>query len=146
MKVERIDHIHIYVRDLGAATRLFSQIMGTRFSDPMTVDKFDLRSALEPLGLELIESTRPGGVVARTIEKRGEGLAAISLKVPDIEEAKRELLALGLRLVGELDTGGLKEAQFHPADAHGVMIELCEYDDVHGAVVAIHQGKASPRE
>ncbi len=141
MKVEKIDHIHIYVKDLGAATSLFSRIMGTTFSAPITLDKFGLRSTLEPLGLELIGATTPEGPVGRAIAKKGEGLAAISLKVPDIEEAKKELLAMGLRLVSELETGGLKEAQFHPADAHGVMIELCEYDEVHGAVVAIHQGK-----
>jgi len=141
MQVERIDHIHIYVRDLAAATRFFSRVLGTRFSEPMVVEKFQLRSVLEPLGVELIESTAPDGVVARTIERRGEGLAAISLKVPDIEAAKAELQSLGLRLVGELESGGLKEAQFHPADAYGVMIELCQYDQVHGAVTALRQGE-----
>lgn len=143
MKVEKIDHIHVYVKDLKAATGLFSKIMGTRFSDPVVVEKFNLRSVLEPLGIELIESTTPDGPVARFVEKRGEGMAAISLKVPDIEAAKRDLQSLGLRVVGELVTGGLKEVQFHPADSHGVMIELCEYEEVSGAVVAMRQGKVA---
>ncbi|MBI2918798.1 MAG: VOC family protein [Chloroflexi bacterium] len=143
MKVDKIDHIHVYVKDLKAATRQFSKIMGTKFSDPVVVEKFNLRSVLEPLGIELIESTTPDGPVARFVEKRGEGLAAISLKVPDIKAATAELKALGMRVVGELVTGGLKEVQFHPGDSHGVMIELCEYEEVSGAVVAIEKGSRS---
>ena len=137
MKVERVDHIHIAVRDLGKAIPFFEDILGTKFSDTIRDEKtFQLRSVIDPLGLELLQSLTPDGVVARSIEKKGEGIHAISFKVPNLEEAVKELQAKGLRLVGKITLGRIKEAQFHPRDAHGVMIELCEYQEEHGAARA----------
>ena len=137
MRVERIDHIHIAVRNLDQAIKFFSDALGTTFSDIIVDKTFALRSVLDPLGIELLESTSPEGVIAKFLEKRGEGLHAISLKVPDIEDAIAELKARGLRMVGRNDTGKLKEAQFHPKDAFGVLIELCEYQDEHRAYTAL---------
>lgn len=136
MKVERIDHIHVAVKDLDKAISFFSQILGTNFSNTINVEKYTLKSVISPLGLELIESTSPEGVIAKFIERKGEGVSAISFKVPNLEEAIAELQSKGLRLVGRVEQGRLKEAQFHPKDAFGVMIELCEYEDVHGAAQA----------
>ncbi|MFQ5904511.1 MAG: VOC family protein [Candidatus Binatia bacterium] len=137
MRVEKIDHIHIYVKELDKAITFFSDILGTKFSDIIVDDNvFHIRSALDRLGLELVESLTPDGAVARTIQKRGEGLAAISLKVPDLEEAVKELQAKGLNPVSRIALGKIKEVQFHPKDAHGVMIELCEYEEESGAARA----------
>ena len=139
MKVEKVDHIHIFVKDLDKAKQFFEDILGTKFCEPMSSGS--VRIALDPLGLELIESTRPGSRVERTIEHRGEGLAAISLKVPDLEEAVKELQSKGLRLVRKGNTGQLKEAHFHPKDSYGVMLELCEYSVEHGTVIAMEKGE-----
>lgn len=137
MKVERVDHIHIAVRDLDEAVRFFSEILGTTFSEPIVDEKtFSIKSVISPLGLELIQSLSPDGVIAKFIEKRGEGIQAISFKVSNLEEAIAELQAKGLRLVGRIEIGRIKEAQFHPKDAFGVMIELCEYQEEHGAASA----------
>ena len=139
MKVERLDHIHIYVNDIDKAIAFFSEVLGTKFSDFIVVTEVKLKSTLEPLGLELMQPTSPGSYVAKAIERRGEGLAAISLKVPDIEQATAELEARGLKVVGRIKLGGLKEVQFHPKDAFGVMIELAEYEDEHGTVQAMRK-------
>ena len=93
MKVEKIDHIHIYVSDLGRAITFFSKLLGTKFSDIITDEEWKFESVLEPLGIELIQPTSPDSVVAKAIERRGEGLAAISFKVPDVEQATAELEA-----------------------------------------------------
>jgi len=129
MKVERIEHIHIAVKDLTKAIQFFSDILGTKFSDIYSTPEFSTKGVFSPLGLELIESTSPDGPLARFIERRGEGLQAICFKVPDIEEAIAELESRGLRRVGKLQTGPAKEAWFHPKDTFGVMIELIEYED-----------------
>ena len=141
MKVEKIDHIHIFVRNLDKAIEFFEDALGTRFSEPHPVENLDAKATLYPLGLELIEGSLPDGAVARFIERRGEGLAAISLKVPDIEEAIAHLEARGVRLVRRIESGKLKEAQFHPKDTFGVMIELCEYELEHGARLASSFGR-----
>ena len=139
MKVERLDHVHIYVKDIDKAIAFFSEVLETKFSDfiVMAEEGSKLKATLEPLGLEIIQPTSPDSPVARSIERHGEGLAAISLKVPDIEQATAELEARGLKVVGRMKLGGLKEVQFHPKDAFGVMIELAEYEDEHGTVQAM---------
>ncbi|MFC1885683.1 VOC family protein [Thermodesulfobacteriota bacterium] len=141
MKVEKIDHIHIFVKDLDKAIKFFETALGTKFADPHLAEKLDAKTTLDPLGLEIIESGSKDGVVAKTIERRGEGLAAISLKVPDIEEAITHLESLGVRLVRRIEAGKMKEAQFHPKDTFGVMLELCEYELEHGAHIASSSGR-----
>lgn len=134
MKVERIDHVHLAVKDLEKAVKFFSEILGTKFTEPIPVEKYDLKYVISPLGFELIQSTSLEGVISRFIQRRGEGLHAISFKVSNLDEAVAELQANGLRLVGTVELGRLREAQFHPKDVFGLMIELCEYEDVHSLV------------
>lgn len=136
MKVERIDHIHIAVRDMDKAVEFFSEIFETNFGDAVEVPEFNIQGKLCPLGIELVASTSPDGAVNQFIQRRGEGLYHIAFKVPDIEQAIVELQSRGLRMIGREQMGNLKEAQFHPKDSFGVMIELAEYEEVHGAEVA----------
>lgn len=114
MKVERIDHIHFAVKNLDKATRFFEEILGTKFSEDIVAPEGKVRSRIDPLGIEIIESTSPDGLISKFIESRGEGLHAISFKVSDLDKAVEELQAKGLRLVGRLKVGNLVEAQFHP--------------------------------
>ena len=53
-------------------------------------------------------------------------------------EAMEEMKSRGIRQVGWANVGKLKEAQFHPKDAFGVMIELCEHDVDHTAYIAFY--------
>lgn len=131
MKTERLDHVHLYVKDLEASKELYSRTLGTHFSDCPPDQDLGMRVSLSPLGLEIIEPTSPDSIVGRTIRSRGEGVAALSFKVPDIELAIADLQSQGLRLVGRVNYAHLKEAQFHPRDWHGVMLELCQYEDRH---------------
>lgn len=101
--------------------------METKFGDAVVVPEFDIQGRLCPLGIELVASTSPDGPVNQFIQRRGEGLYYIAFKVPDIEQAVMELQSRGLRLIGRERMGNLKEAQFHPKDSFGVMIELAEY-------------------
>ena len=137
MKVEKLDHVHVYVKDLEKAKGFFSRLLSTNFSPDFAEEEdMKVRTSLTPLGLELIEPTSPDSAVAKIIERRGEGLAALSFKVTDIEQAIAELESQGLRLIAKVEFGNIKEAQFHPGDAHGVMLELCEYEEQHGAALA----------
>jgi len=140
-KVEKIDHVHIFVKDLDKAIRLFEEALGTKFTEPNSSEDLDARTTLDPIGLEIIEGVSKDSAVTKTIERRGEGLAAISLKVPNIEEAIAHLESLGIRLVRRIESGKIKEAQFHPKDTFGVMLELCEYELEHGAHIASRSGR-----
>ncbi len=139
MNIEKIDHIHIYVKDMDKAKALFEKMLNTAFSANIEDEKYAIRSSLEPLGVELVSSMTPDGPIAKDIEKRGEGVHGISFKVNNLEEATAEMIAKGFKVVGRVNVGGLKEVQFHPRDTFGVMIELCEYQELHGAARAALQ-------
>lgn len=142
MKVEKVDHFHVYVRDLDKAVAFFSDVLDTRFAGPMVAPApLNLATYMDPLGIELVADTVPDGMVTKTIDRKGEGLTAICFKVPDLDKAVAELQAKGLKLVGTLDMGNIREAQFHPKDSYGVMIELCEYKAIAGAIVAARGSK-----
>ena len=142
MRIEKIDHVHILVKDLEKAMKFFSNVMGTQFVGP--IDKGDHRIAFDNAGLELLSpktSEAPRHFQKVGIEAK-EGLFSIGLKVPDIEEALAELEAKGIRCVWKAGYPSLKAAQLNPADAYGVWIELVEYDTVPPVALA-NLGKTS---
>lgn len=137
MHIEYLDHIHIAVLDLDKAVDFFEKLFDIRFGDEIVIKEWSARARIASLGplvgIELIQPTSPQSIFAKFIEKRGQGLQAISLKVRDLEEAKKEMQERGMRLVNSMTVGRVKEAQFHPKDAFGVLIEICEYPSEHPA-------------
>jgi len=137
VKVERIDHIHIFVKDLEGAMRFFSDIMGTKFIGPLDRrPRRQCRYAFDNLGLELVSPTSPDDVWGPIMEKEGEGMFSLGLKVPDLEEAVAELEAKGLRLFRRGQLPDLRVAIFYPEEVYGVRLELLEYDDMQPAGIA----------
>ena len=94
-------------------------------------------ATIGPVGIELIQPTSPNSVVAKFIDRRGEGVHAISLKVPDIDEAVAEAEAKGIRCAARVELPMIREAELHPKDTHGVQIELCQYEMEHPAAFAV---------
>lgn len=79
--------------------------------------------------IELLESTSPDGVVARFIERRGEGIHHICFRVESLENAMRMMMAWGVQLIDEkprTSASGTRMAFVHPKSTHGVLIELVE--------------------
>lgn len=132
MKVERIDHIHAYVKDVDKAAELFQALLGKEFYPVWESAEFGAKVAFNPLGLEFIQPTDPKGMTAKALGSWKEGEVCISLKVPDIEEAIAEMESRGIKMIAKLQVGKLKEAAFEPTKTLGIMIELCEYpgDDI----------------
>jgi len=140
MKVEKIDHIHAYAKDLEGAVRLFADLLGKEFLPVWESDDFGARAAFHPLGFEFLQPTDPNGPVAQTIGTREEGILFVCFKVPDIEEAIAEMEWRGIKMIHQYQVGKLKEALFESTNTFGVQIELCEYpgDDITAASVASH--------
>ena len=138
IKVERIDHVGFYVRDLEKAAEFFSDLFGLKFSPPFVSDAQDgtplAREVMDYLGVDLLSPATPDGELAKVIERRGEGLNALSFKVPDLEDAIVEMQSRGIRLVRRRERQGVKWATFHPKDLYGVFIELIEYHPMHPVV------------
>ena len=142
MKIEQVDHIHIAVKDMDKAVKVFENLLGIKFSKEYIEEEIKIKSRLAtigPVGIELIQPISPDSVVAKFLEHRGEGVHAISLKVPDIDEALAEAEAKGIRCIARVELPMLREAELHPKDTHGVQIELCEYEMEHPCAFALFE-------
>ena len=87
--------------------------------------------AMLPVGdpsIELLEPTAPDSVIAKFIEKRGEGLHHVALKVPDLLSAVERLRSAGARILNEprAGAGGHLYVFVHPASTGGVLLELIQ--------------------
>jgi methylmalonyl-CoA/ethylmalonyl-CoA epimerase len=131
MKVNKIDHICIAVKDLEAARKIWEPILGKGPDDPYVDELEKIRVArywLGEVGFELMESTSPDGDVAKFIEKRGEGVMVIGLNVDNTETAMNELKGRGYPFIGGLRPfRGCKFAFVHPKMVNGVLLELIDY-------------------
>ena len=78
--------------------------------------------------IELLEATEPDSVIAKFIEKRGEGLHHVALSVPDLAAAVERLQAPGARLLNEprAGAGGHLYVFVHPSSTGGVLLELIQ--------------------
>lgn len=142
MKIEKIDRIALGVADLEKASRFFSDLLGIEFDPPGEgEEEIGLRGRYSALGLEL---TAPYGhgdsVIKRFIEKRGEGVFCVVLKVDNLDEALKHFTDRGLRVMGDtrkwMDNPKFKEVAFHPKDSYGMQIVLAEYEALHPATYA----------
>lgn len=138
MKIEKIDHVAILVEDLNKAEKFFSDLFEMKFAKLGEVKEVDARSMMESSGIEIIEPLTPDGPTAKNLERRGEGLTLISLKVHNLDEAMAEMKARGIRLVAERHED-VRLAVYHPKDTCGVMIELIEYDAEHPLLNAMRK-------
>lgn len=136
MVFEKIERVAIAVRDFDKAEKFFSELLGIHFDEPGMNDEAGLRAAYSAFGLELIEATEPDTLIDQFIRKRGEGVFCVVIKVKNLSEAVKSFEEKGLRRVGEINKGGLKEILFHPKDSYGVQLVLAEYEAKHPASVA----------
>jgi methylmalonyl-CoA epimerase len=130
-----IHHIGVAVRSLEEALAFYEQGLGLEKKAIVEVPGEKVRVAMLPAGeprIELLEATSPDSAVARFIEKRGEGLHHIALRVPDLAKAVARLKAGGTKLVTEeIQTGaeGYRYVFIHPKSAGGVLLELIEEEE-----------------
>ncbi|HET7712226.1 MAG TPA: methylmalonyl-CoA epimerase [Thermoanaerobaculia bacterium] len=130
MKKPTLDHIGIAVRSLETA-RIYEEL-GLSVDHVEVVESQGVKTAFLSVGdanLELLEPVSPTSPIARFIEKRGEGIHHICLRVENLEEQLRRLEAKGFRLVNPHPVPGAhgcRVAFLHPSSGNGVLIELSE--------------------
>jgi methylmalonyl-CoA/ethylmalonyl-CoA epimerase len=144
MKVNKIDHICIAVKNLDEARKTWEPLMGKSGPDDAYVDEPEkirvARYWIGEIGFELMESTTPDGDVAKFIEKRGEGVMLISFNVDNTRQAVQELQGKGFPFIpdskGEI-ARPFRDCEFafvHPKKLNGVLTELIDYkwDELKG--------------
>lgn len=132
MKVNKIDHICIAVRDLETAKKIWEPILGKSAPDDEYIDEPEkinvARYWLGEVGFELMESTTPNGDVAKYIEKHGEGIMLLSFNVDNTRESMAELKDKGYPFIG--GARPFRDCEFafiHPKKVNGVLLELIDY-------------------
>lgn len=128
----KLDHVGIAVKSLKEVVALY-EALGLKVEHTEEVPSEKVRTAFLPVAeganLELLESTSPDGPIARAIERRGEGVHHVALRVENIEAAMEAAKKAGLQLVDEKPrqgAHGMKVAFIHPKSARGVLLELCQ--------------------
>src|SRR5438128_12630860 len=127
----KIDHLGIAVRSIDQALRFYRDQLGLPVGALETVEQEKVRTAMLPLGesrIELLEASQPDSVIAKFIEKRGEGLHHVAIQVPDLPAAVERLRAAGARLLNEPrpGAGGHIYVFVHPSSTGGVLLELIQ--------------------
>jgi methylmalonyl-CoA/ethylmalonyl-CoA epimerase len=127
-----IDHIGIAVHDIQAAARLYTEGLGLPLGHIEDVVTQGVRAASISVGESTIELLEPLGEespISGFLEKRGEGIHHVCLRVTDIRAAMATLKAQGARLLQEEPVrgmGGALVAFVHPRSANGVLLELSQ--------------------
>jgi methylmalonyl-CoA/ethylmalonyl-CoA epimerase len=144
MKINKLDHICIAVKDLEAAQRTWEPVLGKSGPDDRYVDDREkinvARCWIGEVGLELMESTTPDGPVAEWIRKNGEGERVVSLNVKNTRDAIDELQTRGYPFVPDHEgkvARPFRDCEFaliHPRGLNGVLTELIDYkwDELKG--------------
>lgn len=130
--MNKVEHIGIAVKSLNSSVPLFEKLLNTVCYKTEIVESEKVTTAFFRSGetkIELLESTAADGVIARFIEKKGEGLHHIAFDVADIETEMKRLKAEGFVLLNETSKKGADNKLvcfLHPKNTNGVLIELCQ--------------------
>ena len=128
----KIDHIGVAVKSLAAARTLFEQALGIRCAGQEEVSSQQVRVEFYPVGdtrIECLEPTSDDSPIAKYLERNGEGIHHIAIKVPDVAQALEQARGQGIRLIDEVPRLGAEGAMIaflHPKSTHGILIELVE--------------------
>ncbi len=128
----KTEHIGIAVKDFTISIPLFEKIFNNKCYKTETVESEHVNTAFFQLGgakIELLESSTPDGVIARFIEKKGEGIHHIAFEVEDIYAEMERLKKEGFVLLNEQPKNGADNKLvcfLHPKGTNGILVELCQ--------------------
>ncbi|MBM4295872.1 MAG: methylmalonyl-CoA epimerase [Deltaproteobacteria bacterium] len=137
MKIKRIAHLGIAVKDLDGPKKLYGGNLNLELAGEEVVETQKVKVSFIKVGesnLELLIPTASDSPVAKFLETRGEGFHHLALEVEDIRAAVAELKAAGVRLIDENPREGAHGALvafLHPKATFGLLVELCEYPKSH---------------
>lgn len=130
--MKQVEHIGIAVKDLSHSIPLFEKLTGSSCYKQEKVESEKVTTAFFQTGetkIELLESFDADGVIAKFIEKKGEGLHHIAFNVDDIEAEMERLKNEGFVLLNDKPKKGADNKLvcfLHPKNTNGVLIEICQ--------------------
>ncbi|MCL1940473.1 MAG: methylmalonyl-CoA epimerase [Synergistaceae bacterium] len=132
MKPMVVDHIGIAVKSIEESLKFWEETIGIKCHGVEEVVEQKVKTAFLPIKdteVELLEGTSEESPVSKFIEKKGEGIHHLAIRVDNLEEALEELKGKGVRLIDEKPrkgAGGALIAFIHPSVTGGVLLELSQ--------------------
>ncbi|MCX6324823.1 MAG: methylmalonyl-CoA epimerase [Sphingobacteriales bacterium] len=130
--MQHVEHIGIAVKKLETAIPIYEKLLNTICYKTESVETEKVNTAFFQTGeakIELLESSTEDGVIARFIEKKGEGIHHIAFEVTDIRAEMKRLMEDGFVLLNEEPKKGADNKLvcfLHPKGTNGVLVELCQ--------------------
>ena len=132
LKMRKIEHIGIAVKNLEISNPIFEKLFGAPPYKSEEVASEGVKTSFflnGPNKIELLEATNPESPIAKFIEKKGEGIHHIAFDVEDIHAEIKRLQSEGFIVLNEIPKKGADNklvAFLHPKSTNGVLIELCQ--------------------
>jgi methylmalonyl-CoA/ethylmalonyl-CoA epimerase len=133
MKIKRIAHLGIAVKDLEAPKKLYAENFNLELKGEEVIESQKVKVSFIKVGesnLELLLPTSADSAVGKFLETKGEGFHHLALEVEDIHAAVEELKAAGVKLIDQTPREGAHGALvafIHPKATFGLLVELCQY-------------------
>ena len=130
--MQKVEHIGIAVKNLHNSIPLFEKLLNTECYKTETVESEKVQTAFFQTGetkIELLESSDSEGVIAKFIEKKGEGIHHIAFEVLDIKAEMSRLEKEGFTLLNKEPKKGADNKWvcfLHPKTTNNILIELCQ--------------------
>ncbi|MCD6428168.1 MAG: methylmalonyl-CoA epimerase [Desulfurococcales archaeon] len=129
----KLDHIGIAVKNLDEAVKFYKDVLGLELVERENVPEEKVRIAIFKVGdvfIELLEGISEDSAITKFINKRGEGIHHIALRVENVDEVSKKLKERNVPLIysePKVVAGGKRKINFiHPKAACGVLLEILE--------------------
>jgi methylmalonyl-CoA epimerase len=141
MRIKRIHHLTIAVRDLDGARLTFEQLFGVQGERAVDVPAFGVRAVDVAMGDDVLQLASPVGgdnPVMRFLERKGEGFYNLALEIEDLDETVRELASQGVRVSEPIELEpGVRSAFVTMAATHGLSVQLVEVAGAAGQPASV---------
>jgi methylmalonyl-CoA/ethylmalonyl-CoA epimerase len=130
--MNKIEHIGIAVKNLEESINLYENLLGISCYKREEVISESVTTAFFKTGkskIELLGATSNESVIAKYIEKKGEGIHHIAFEVNDIYAEITRLKELDFSFVNDVPKKGADNKLIcflHPKTTKGILIELCQ--------------------
>ena len=131
MRISRIDHVSLAVRDYEGAKLFFEKLLGAvsgASADDSNLEYFWHIFTLGDMSrLELITPSGDNSFLKNFLKDKEGGIHHITLETPDIHAAKKHLEENNVPYFGFMEGPEVwSELYIHPRDAFGVLIQIMQ--------------------
>lgn len=130
--IGKLNHVAVAVPNLGAAAKVYREIMGATVSGPQALPDHGVTVVFVDVGntkIELLEPLGDSSPIAKFLESNPTGgMHHLCFEVDDIIAARNRLTEQGARVLGDGEpregAHGKPVLFLHPKDFTGTLIEL----------------------